>query len=76
MLRRYICRQGEFGYDVGKGGWGLPKTKAEGLRERWSEVIPLSSHLLCCRVPLCISMSDTHTQMCVLAGVAAQLAVA
>ena len=35
--RKYICRQGECGYDVGVGGWKLMRTRAEGLRDRWED---------------------------------------
>jgi hypothetical protein len=36
--RRHIKRQEECGFEPGKGGWKLMRTRAESLRERWEDV--------------------------------------
>jgi hypothetical protein len=36
VARKFICRKGECGYEVGVGGWKLMRTRAEALRDHWS----------------------------------------
>ena len=39
VARKLICRQGELGYEPGIGGWGVMRTRAEALRDRWETVV-------------------------------------